>query len=196
MIGTVNSRFEQTGHYRIVRIHLYQQKCAEAVQEFQTKFPNDFELPIALECAGRGDEALAAAERIAKAAAVPQSKASDWQIRAHADEDSTLAVLYARHGRRADAAREIQNAVREGEGGSHFHQSMYYIAAAYAQMNDANHALHWLERTAREGMPCYPLVASDPLFAPVRSDPGIRRFLDDQRREWEQRRRDWGSTPG
>ena len=65
---------------------------------------------------------------------------------------------------------------------------MYYIAAAYAQLGDAPDALQWLERTSREGMPCYPLFEKDPLLDPVRSDPRIQSFLNVQRRQWEDRR--------
>jgi hypothetical protein len=92
-----------------------------------------------------------------------------------------------------EAQAAIQKAIAGDDGSSHFHHAMYFIAAAYAQLHDADNALHWLERTSREGMPCYPLFASDPLLDPVRADPRIRKFLDDSRREWEERRRQRGS---
>jgi tetratricopeptide (TPR) repeat protein len=177
--------FNAFARYRIARIHLYQRKCAEASAELKEQRPNDFQLPIALECSGRGQEALATLDRL---------KASN-AAGAGADSDaaSARAVVYAIHGRRAEAEREIRIAIAGERGGSHFHHAMYFIAATYAQLGDAASALHWLERTSREGMPCYPLFANDSLLDPIRSDPGIRSFLDESRREWEGRKRQYRS---
>jgi len=167
--------FNDFAGYRIARIHLYQQKCAEAVAEYKKSRPGDFQVPIALDCAGDSDAALSALNRLT----------SENQ----GDVASTAAVIFAKHGRTREAREAIQKAIAGDRGGSHFHHAMYYIAAAYAQMGDAENTLLWLERTAREGMPCYPLFASDHLLDPVRSDPRIRKFLDDSRHEWEERRR-------
>jgi eukaryotic-like serine/threonine-protein kinase len=179
--------FNAFAAYRIPRILWYQQKCAQAVAEYRksSRFDDYFEYPIALQCAGRSEEALAAAEQLALGPDSNRDAASDIA--------SAKAVLYALHGRRAQAVKEIRKAIASDKGSSHFHHAMYFIAAAYAQLRDPASALPWLERTAHEGMPCYPLFASDPLLDPIRSDPRIRTFLDVQHREWEQRRRGRGS---
>jgi TolB-like protein len=177
--------FNAFARYRIARVHLFQRKCAEASAEFSEHWPNDFQLPIALECAGRGQEALATLDRL---------KANDAAgAGANSDAASARAVVYAIHGRRAEAERELRLAIAGERASSHFHHAMYFIAAAYAQMRDATSALHWLERTSREGMPCYPLFASDALLDPIRSDPRMRSFLDGSRREWEKLRHQYGS---
>jgi hypothetical protein len=40
--------------------------------------------------------------------------------------------------------------------------SAYHIALAYALLDQPDSAVTWLHRVADGGMPCYPLVASDP----------------------------------
>jgi predicted Zn-dependent protease len=142
-------------------------------------FPDDFQLPVALECAGRPQEALSALDHLEN---------NYFGATGGADNASARAVIYARHGQRSEAEEALRTAIAGDNGGSHYHHAMYFIAAAYAQLHDATNALHWLERTSREGMPCYPLFARDPLLDPVRSDPRIAAFLDESRREWEERR--------
>lgn len=171
--------FNDDARYRIARIHFFQQHCAEAVSEFKKSWPNDFQLPVALECAGRSDEAVAMLDGMT---AKPVAGAE-------ADFDSAKAVVYARHGRRTDAERSIRLAVANDKGGSHFHHATYFIAVAYAQLGDAADAVQWLERTSQEGMPCYPLFKSDPLLDPIRSDPRMQNFLEASRREFEDLRR-------
>jgi len=171
--------FNDVAGYRSARIHLYQQKCAEAAAELKKSWPTDFQYPIALECAGESDAA--------------RNALNGLSAENPADPASTAAVIFAKHGSEREARAAIQKAIAGDRGGSHFHHAMYYIAAAYAQLHDASNALLWLERTSREGMPCYPLFASDPLLDPVRTDPRIRKFLDDSRHEWEERRRQRGS---
>ena len=177
--------FNKFARYRVARIHLFQQKCEMATAELKTEWPDDFQLPVALECAGRSREALAGLDHLK-----PNETAGAG---AEADASATRALVYAKHGRRVEAASAIRDAISNEKGSSHFHHAMYFIAAAYAQLGDATNALHWLERTAAEGMPCYPLFASDPFLNPIRSDPRIQRFLDGSRREWEERKRQFKS---
>ena len=177
--------FNAFARYRQARIHLQQGKCAEAASEYQQQWPNDFQLPVALQCAGKPQEALAALDHL-----LPNEAAGAG---AESDTASARAVVYAANGNRSEAADAIRAAIAGERGGSHFHHAMYFIAAAYAQLGDAPNALHWLQRTSSEGMPCYPLFAKDPLLDPIRSDPRIQSFLDGSRREWEERRHQYGS---
>jgi TolB-like protein/predicted Ser/Thr protein kinase len=186
--------FNDFAGYRVARIHLYQQKCAEAASEFKKSWPGDFQFPIALECSGASDAALAALSRLDVNQAASRSRSD--RVGNEADVASTTAVVFAKHGRSREAQQAIQKVIAKDNGGSHYHHAMYFIAAAYAQMHCAQDALKWLERTSREGMPCYPLFASDPLLDPIRSDPAIRKFLDTSRREWDERRRARRSNAG
>jgi serine/threonine-protein kinase len=169
--------FNDFAGYRIARIHLYQQKCSEAASEFKKSWPGDFQYPIALECSGQHQAAIAALSS---------------QTGNPADTASTAAVILAKEGRGQEAKDAIQRAIANDDGGSHYHHAEYLIAAAYAQLRDVGNTLKWLERTSRDGMPCYPLFAADHLLDPVRSDPGMQKFLDDSRREWQERRRQRG----
>jgi predicted Zn-dependent protease len=58
------------------------------------------------------------------------------------------------------------------------HHIAYSLAAAMAQLGDANASLTWLERAADTGFPCYPWFAKDPLLDPVRHDPGFVRLME------------------
>jgi eukaryotic-like serine/threonine-protein kinase len=167
--------------YRIPRIHLYQQRYAEALAEFDTnpRFRVDFLKPIALDHLGRHGEALRLAETHSLSNPTHSKKEET------ADAASTLAVLRAHLGDSAQAEQEIRIAVEKGGRGSHFHHASYNIATAYALMGKAKEALEWLEKTADWGMPCYPLFAKDPFFDKLRGDPDFQAFLARQRAQWE-----------
>jgi serine/threonine-protein kinase len=167
--------------YRIPRIHLYQQRYAEALAEFDTnpRFRNDFLKPIVLDHLGRHGEALRLAETHSLSNPTHSKKEET------ADAASTLAVLRAHLGDSAQAEQEIRIAVEKGGRGSHFHHASYNIATAYALMGKAKEALEWLEKTADWGMPCYPLFAKDPFFDKLRGDPDFQAFLARQRAQWE-----------
>jgi hypothetical protein len=51
-------------------------------------------------------------------------------------------------------------------------------------------AVRWLQRTAEEGMPCYPMFRDDPQLKNLRGDPGYDRLLEEMRRDWERRGRE------
>ena len=167
--------------YRTPRIHLYQQKYAEALSEFDASplFANDFLKPIVLDHLGRGAEA--------RRLAVAHSLTNPTHSRADetADAASTLAVLLARAGDSRGAEEEVATAIRKGEGSSHFHHAAYNIATAYALLGRKAEAVAWLERTADWGMPCYPLFERDPYLDSLRSDPEFGAFLRKRKAQWE-----------
>jgi len=155
--------------YRVPRIHLYGGRYEEAITEYRRRFPRHFELPIALEHAGRGDEALDLAVRLVQEE--PQN----------GDAWSTLALVAARHGLRERALEATRRTRELGEGSSHFHHAMYNMAVAYAQLGEPDEALHWLSRTADEGLPCTPLFERDPFLDPLRKLPRFEIFLRERR---------------
>jgi len=95
------------------------------------------------------------------------------------DAAATRAVLLARLGRPADEA--IRRAITAGQAASHFHHAEFAIASAAALLGRRDDALHWLERMANDGMPCYELIMGDPTFAVLRTDPRFKAFMDAER---------------
>jgi hypothetical protein len=51
------------------------------------------------------------------------------------------------------------------------HHVAYSLAAAFAQLGEADASLNWLQRAADTGFPCHPWFERDSLLAPVRGHP-------------------------
>jgi len=102
------------------------------------------------------------------------------------DAAAARAVLLARLGQSADTS--IQRAITAGQAASHFHHAEFAIASASALLGRRDDALHWLERMANDGMPCYDLIAGDPSFSALRADPRFKAFMDAERLRHERLR--------
>ena len=142
--------------YRIPRIHLYQQKYAEALAGFEAtpEFRADFQVPLVLAHLGKLPEAVA----LARADLTNPTHAME-----NFDRASTRAVVFALSGDRREAEENVVAAeAGAAQGNSHFHHVGYNIASAYALMGKKKEAVGWLKRTAEEGMPCYSLFEKDP----------------------------------
>ncbi len=98
---------------------------------------------------------------------------------------SGQAVLAASAGQERMAEDKIKSAIERGKGFGHFHHTAYNIASAYALMNKPEQAIKWLEVTAEDGFPCYPLFASDANLDTIRQNPKFQSFLSAQKQEWE-----------
>ena len=98
---------------------------------------------------------------------------------------SLQAVLAASAGQEKVAEEKINLAISRGKGFGHFHHTTYYIACAYALMNKTELALKYLEVTANDGFPCYPMFAQDKNLNSLRKDPRFVRFIERQRAQWE-----------
>jgi hypothetical protein len=72
-----------------------------------------------------------------------------------------------------------------GQGTSHFHHAEYGIGSAYALLGDRQQALKWLEQTAEDGLPCYPLFERDPNLAKLRGDPRFAALLGKLKLQWD-----------
>ncbi len=166
--------------YRIPRIHLYQQKYAEALAGFDatSEFRRDFLKPIALAHLGRREDA------VSLASTELTSPAHNRNVE-RADAASTLAVTLALTGDLESVPELVATAAKNGEGNSHFHHAAYNIATAYALMKREQEAVDWLEKAAAEGMPCYPLFAKDPYLDSLRRDPRFEAFLKRTKNQWE-----------
>ena len=84
---------------------------------------------------------------------------------------SVLAMIAAKAGRRAEADAAISHAISLGGGFGHFHHTAYNIAVAEAMLGRKAEAINYLEQTADDGFPCYPLFATDSELAQLHSEP-------------------------
>ena len=127
--------------------------------------PGRLRLAEALALGGRGDAAVAQAERaFADAPTLPRVR-------------ETRAFAWAASGCRDEARREL--AALEAERGARY-VSAWEIARAYAVMADANAAFRWLESAIDERAPMTLFAGVHPALDPIRGDPrfgGILRRL-------------------
>ncbi len=161
--------------YRIARVYLYQQQYAKALAGFERRgFSPDWQRALTLGLLGRTSEAFEFIEKLEKD--FPHQE----------DVASTYAVLLAARGEKKRAEEKIRIAIEAGQGKLHFHHAEYNIASAYALMGKNRLALQWLQKTAADGLPSYPLFEKDPHLSSLRSDPGFIAFMDKMKSQWEQ----------
>jgi tetratricopeptide (TPR) repeat protein len=98
---------------------------------------------------------------------------------------SVKAMMLAKAGKEREAEDAIQRAVEIGRGYAHFHHTSYNIASAYALMHQPEPAMKWLQVTAEEGFPCYPLFEGDANLDNLRKEPRFISFMANQKQQWE-----------
>ncbi len=98
---------------------------------------------------------------------------------------SFKALLSASAGNAEQAELEIRDALAKGKGFGHFHHAAYIIACAYAALNKPEQAVRFLQMTAEDGYPCYPLFERDAKLDAIRQNPKFQSFLSAQKRQWE-----------
>jgi len=99
---------------------------------------------------------------------------------------SVKAMMLAKTGKNSEAEATIQHAIEIGHGYAHFHHTSYNIASAYALMNEPEQAMKWLQVTADEGFPNYPLFEGDAQLDNLRKDRRFIAFMARQKQQWEQ----------
>lgn len=87
---------------------------------------------------------------------------------------ASLASIEAAAGLRQQA-RERVTAITRGPYMDH--HVAYSLAAALAQLGEADASLTWLQQAADTGFPCYPWFERDPLLTPIRTDARFTRLL-------------------
>ena len=168
--------------YRLGVIDMCRAKYAEAFQIFNsTPLEQNPELLAfytsnALFRLGRNGEASALIYRYFK----DYSKDKGGMV------TSVKAMMLAKTGKNSEAEATIQHAVEIGRGYAHFHHTSYNIASAYALMNEPEQAMKWLQVTADEGFPNYPLFEGDAQLDNLRKDPRFIAFIAQQKQQWEQ----------
>jgi eukaryotic-like serine/threonine-protein kinase len=98
---------------------------------------------------------------------------------------SVKAMMLAQVGKHREAEAAIQHAIEIGRGYIHFHHTSYNVASAYALMNQPEPALKWLQVTAEEGFPNYPLFEGDANLDNLRKDPRFISFMEKLKQQWE-----------
>jgi len=167
--------------YRLGVIDMCRAKYAEAFQIFNsTPLEQNPELLAfytsnALFRLGRNEEASALIDRYFK----DYSKDKGGMV------TSVKAMMLAKAGKKSEAEATIQHAIEIGRGYAHFHHTSYNIASAYALMNEPEQAMKWLQVTAEEGFPNYPLFEGDAQLDHLRKDPRFTAFMAQQKQQWE-----------
>jgi serine/threonine protein kinase/Tfp pilus assembly protein PilF len=167
--------------YRLGVIDMCRAKYAEAFQIFNsTPLEQNPELLAfytsnALFRLGRNEEASALIERYFK----EYSKDKGGMV------TSVKAMMLAKAGKQREAEDTMQRAVEIGRGYAHFHHTSYNIASAYALMNQPEPAMKWLQVTADEGFPCYPLFEGDANLDNLRKDARFISFMTKLQQQWE-----------
>jgi serine/threonine protein kinase len=167
--------------YRLGVIDMCRGKYEEALQIFNStpleKSPSllAFYTSTALFRLGRNDEASAVIEQFLKS--YPNDEGGLVT--------SVKAMMLAKAGKQREAEDAIQRAIEIGRGYAHFHHTSYSIASAYSLMNRPEEALKWLEVTADEGFPCYPLFEGDTNLDNLKKDSRFISFMAKQKQQWE-----------
>ncbi|HEY6120520.1 MAG TPA: protein kinase [Pyrinomonadaceae bacterium] len=167
--------------FRIGEVLLFQRKYEEALTALRN-VPTEgnptlvgHEIAWALFNLGRKEEASTLIEQFLRD--YPDDKGGTFT--------SLQAVLAGSAGKESTAEEKIQLAVQRGKGFGHFHHTAYYIACAYALMNQPEQAMKWLELAASDGFPCYPLFEQDTNLDNLRRDAAFAAFLEKQKQQWE-----------
>ena len=167
-------------HFREGVAFLYQARYADALNVFR-QTPDGFQPPLvafqsadALFHLGRKDDARATL---------------DAYLRTHPEDtggmnNAMLAVLAADRRDLSLMTSLISRAQEKGKGFGHFHHTAFTIARAYALAGRAPEAVRWLEQTAADGYPCYPVFAQDSALDSIRRDAAFQQFLSVQRARW------------
>jgi serine/threonine protein kinase len=176
--------------YRLPRVLWQEQRFPEALAAYERArklgWPSSItEEALVLGYVGRADDGL-------------RLLSENVRARGYQPEDAEAAagVLLARLGRRAEAVARVHAAERMGSGRSHFHHAAFAIATAYALMGEKAEAIHWLERTADDGMPEYELFSNDPTLASLKHIPEYEAFMRRQRQRHEEFARIVATTHG
>jgi eukaryotic-like serine/threonine-protein kinase len=166
--------------FRLGQIEMCRAKYEEALQIFNTtpleKNPTVASYrSTALFRLGHNDEAAASIEKFFH----------DFPKDEGGLVTSVKAMMMAKAGKRQEAEALIQRAIDIGRGYIHFHHTSYNIASAYAMMHQPGPALKWLQVTADEGFPCYPMFLADTQLDNLRQDQRFIAFMAEQKQQWE-----------
>jgi serine/threonine protein kinase/Flp pilus assembly protein TadD len=180
-IALAINRGNTLARYRLGVINMCRAKYEEAFQIFNST-PRDmnpsllaFYTSNALFRLGRNEEASEILEKFFR----------DYPKDEGGAVTSVKAMMLAKTGKKREAEATIQHAIEIGRGYAHFHHTSYNIASAYALMNQPEQAMKWLQVTADEGFPCYPLFEGDANLDNLREDVRFISFMATQKQQWK-----------
>lgn len=133
---------------------------------------------------GRTDEAIAAL--------VPKGSSEAELKRLEMNEIALLAQLFARKGRRTDAAGVLALAIplaANPTGLSDTHHAQFSIGCAFALLGDDAKAVEWITKAANEGYPSYPRFSSEPDLAALKGNAAFESLLARLRSDHERWRK-------
>src|SRR5687768_11215310 len=123
--------------------------------------------------------------RIPEASEVVEDYLTQYASDEGGNVTSVKAMILAKSGKKLEAEETIQRAIDVGRGFMHFHHTTYNIASAYALLNKPDEALKWLQFTADDGLPCYPLFENDVNLNNLRNDARFVTFMAKLKPQWE-----------
>jgi len=104
------------------------------------------------------------------------------------DRDGLLtamqALLAADAGDTRQAEAKIGEALEIGKAFQHFHHVTYAVASAYALLHKQEQALRYLQVSADDGFPCYPLFEHDQNLDNLRHHAQFEAFMARQKKQW------------
>jgi DNA-binding SARP family transcriptional activator/TolB-like protein/tetratricopeptide (TPR) repeat protein len=111
---------------------------------------------------------------------------------------ATRALAFAWLGDSRHAQLEAKVAASLAPGLAHGHHAEFVIGLTHARLGHDAAAIAWLQRAARDGFPCYPRYANDPLLKPLRKHASflaLLRELNETRLKHEREARLHARTP-
>ncbi len=91
------------------------------------------------------------------------------------------AEIAALRGDQRAAEKAIERTVQNRRAFGHFHHVEFDVACTLATLGRKEEALIWLRSGVGNGFPCLAAVETEPLFAPLRSDPDYQTLIGELR---------------
>lgn len=138
---------------------------------------------------------LAAHAHLLKGEIDPATIALEGALEKHPEEPGLLGMLAlcdALGGDPASARAIAEQATRSTRAEAHPHHAYHHLAQTFSVLGDTAASLHWLKRTADEGMPCAPWFEVDPFLANLRATEEGSSFLRELSRRHAFFRREFG----
>lgn len=136
----------------------------EEVQRISDKPISDTYLGLAYYYNGDKQKAINTLKTVAESASASASSRAK----------ASLASFYAAAGRENEAEELVKSVVTKDYADHHV---AYSLGVAYAYLGQKEKALHWLERAADSGFPCYPMYEKDALLQPMKTEKAFQAFL-------------------
>jgi eukaryotic-like serine/threonine-protein kinase len=108
---------------------------------------------------------------------------------------SVEGMIAAHQGEFARAEQLADAALEQPRTMLHTHHLWHNAASAFSLCGKPEKAVHWLQRSARMGLPNYLLFSSDPHLRSLQHHPDFMALMTDLRREHEAYREEFGSGP-